>query len=134
MLFCSNSVRNSLFSEIVTAERTVQDRPTNLRNHAPSYRDARTHLKKKLNSAVPPPDTKHHRRSLIRLLRPTRFACALHCAHPLARSLTSLTPSLVGWPLILCFFYSGPQCVVEAPETPRRRCRKRRLDQQREWA
>ena len=34
-------------------------------------------------------------RSLVRLLRTARFARALHCAHSLARSLTSLTPSLV---------------------------------------
>ena len=35
-------------------------------------------------------------RSLVRLLRTVRFARALRCAHSLARSLTSLTPSLVG--------------------------------------
>ena len=35
-------------------------------------------------------------RSLVRLLRTARFARALRCAHSFARSLTSLTPSLVG--------------------------------------
>ena len=35
-------------------------------------------------------------RSLVRLLRTNRFARALRCAHSLARSFTSLTPSLVG--------------------------------------
>ena len=33
---------------------------------------------------------------LVRLLRTVRFTCALHCAHLFARSLTSLTPLLVG--------------------------------------
>ena len=45
-------------------------------------------------------------RSLIRLLHP---ACMLRCAHLFARSLTSLTPSLLGqwlirWLFYLCFF------------------------------
>ena len=49
-------------------------------------------------------------RSLVRLLRTARFARALRCAHSFARSLTSLTPSLVGKWLIrllfcLCFFF-----------------------------
>ena len=35
-------------------------------------------------------------RSLPRLLRTARFARALRCAHSFARSLTSLTPSIVG--------------------------------------
>ena len=35
-------------------------------------------------------------RSLVRLLRTARVARALRCAHSFARSLTSLTPSLVG--------------------------------------
>ena len=35
-------------------------------------------------------------RSLVRLLRTARIARALRCAHSFARSLTSLTPSLVG--------------------------------------
>ena len=35
-------------------------------------------------------------RSLVRLLRTARFARALRCAHSFARSLPSLTPSLVG--------------------------------------
>ena len=35
-------------------------------------------------------------RSLARLLRTARFARALRCAHSFARSLTSLTPLLVG--------------------------------------
>ena len=35
-------------------------------------------------------------RSLVRLLRTTCFAHALCCAHSFARSLTLLTPSLVG--------------------------------------
>ena len=35
-------------------------------------------------------------RSLIRWLRSARFACALCCAHTFSRSLTSLTPELVG--------------------------------------
>ena len=35
-------------------------------------------------------------RSLVRLLWTARFARALRCAHSFARSLTSLTPSLVG--------------------------------------
>ena len=35
-------------------------------------------------------------RSLVRLLRTTRFARALGCAHSFAHSLTSLTPLLVG--------------------------------------
>ena len=35
-------------------------------------------------------------RSIVRLLRTARFARALRCAHSFARSLTSLTPSLVG--------------------------------------
>jgi len=52
-------------------------------------------------------------RSLIRLLRTARFARALRCAHSFARSLTSLTPSLVGkwlirWLLNLCFFLFWP--------------------------
>ena len=34
--------------------------------------------------------------SLIRLLRTSRFTCALRCARSLASSLTLLTPSLVG--------------------------------------
>ena len=41
------------------------------------------------------PLTRSHR-SLVRLLRTARFARALRCAHSFARSLTSLTPSLVG--------------------------------------
>ena len=45
----------------------------------------------------------HSHRSLVCLLRPTRFACALRCAHSLARSLTLLTPLLVGQWMILCF-------------------------------
>ena len=53
----------------------------------------------------------HLHRSLICLLRPAhfacllycaQFACALHCAHSFARSLTSLTPSLVGQWMIRC--------------------------------
>ena len=48
-------------------------------------------------------------RSLVRLLRTSRFGCALCCAYSLACSLTSLTPSLVGqrligWLFILVFF------------------------------
>ena len=48
-------------------------------------------------------------RSLIHLLQTSRFARALRCAHSFARSLTSLTPSLVGqWFIRLllyqCFF------------------------------
>ena len=48
-------------------------------------------------------------RSLVRLLRTARFARALRCAHLFARSLTSLTSSLVGqwmirWLFRLCFF------------------------------
>ena len=35
-------------------------------------------------------------RSLVRLLQTARFARAFRCAHSFARSLTSLTPSLVG--------------------------------------
>ena len=35
-------------------------------------------------------------RSFVRLLRTARFARPLRCAHSFARSLTSLTPSLVG--------------------------------------
>ena len=41
-------------------------------------------------------------RSLVRLLRTARFACALRFAHLFARSLTSLTPSLVGKLMIGC--------------------------------
>ena len=45
-------------------------------------------------------------RSVVCLLRTTRFACALRCAHSFPRSLTSLTASLVeqrmiGWLFIL---------------------------------
>ena len=40
-------------------------------------------------------DVRSHR-SLVRMLRTARFARALRCAHSFARSLTSLTPSLVG--------------------------------------
>merc|ERR1712136_322498 len=48
-------------------------------------------------------------RSLVRLLRTARFARALRCAHSFARSLTSLTHSLVikgiiRWLFCLCFF------------------------------
>ena len=47
-------------------------------------------------------------RSLVRLLRTGRFACALRCAHSFARSLTSLTSLvgkwMIGWLFILCFF------------------------------
>ena len=38
----------------------------------------------------------HSQRSLLPLLQTARFARALRCAHSFARSLTSLTPSLVG--------------------------------------
>jgi len=49
----------------------------------------------------------------LSLLRPARFARALRCAHSFARSLTSLTPSLVGqwiigWLFNLCFFHFWP--------------------------
>ena len=52
-------------------------------------------------------------RSLVCLLRSTRFARALHCVHSLARSLTLLTPELVrkcmiGWLFYLCFFLFWP--------------------------
>ena len=47
----------------------------------------------------------HLQRSLVRLLRTTRFARAFRCAHSFARSLTSLTPSLVGQWLIWWQFY-----------------------------
>ena len=59
----------------------------------------------------------HSYHSLLRLLHTTCFACAPSCAHSFARSLTLLTPSLVGkwmirWLFILCFFYSGPLCTM----------------------
>ena len=44
-------------------------------------------------------------RSLICLLRPARFACALHCAHSFARSLTSLTLKLVGKRMMRCLSF-----------------------------
>ena len=62
-------------------------------------------------------------RPFIRSLAPLTCSLAPHnllclcacCAHSLARSLTSLTPELLGkwmirWLFILVFFYSGPQC------------------------
>ena len=56
-------------------------------------------------------------RSLICLFRTTRFPCALRCTHSLARSLTSLTPSLVGhrmigWLFILRFSLFWPTSFI----------------------
>ena len=65
---------------------------------------------------------------LVHLLRTARFARALHCAHLLARSLTSLTRLLVGnwifwWLFILCFFLFWPTVNCQKFFTSRRKWR-----------
>ena len=89
-----------------------------------SYRDAQLHLKIQDSQAHYGPKqpriqtevlghslvrslVRSHR-SLVRLLRTASFARALHCAHSFARSLTLLTPSLVGqWYIrwLFCLFF-----------------------------
>ena len=49
MLFCSNSAQKSYFSEIQLVGDGPTDRRMDGRTDTPSYRDARTHLKKREN-------------------------------------------------------------------------------------